>query len=127
MSPGTVTMHYYNFISSTMDILDKRPKMKGSFIIMDNAPIHTASDIAKSIENRGYQCVYLPPYSPELNPIEQFWSVCKSKLKWEKLLEQETLTSRIADATYSILIEDYEGFCRYSAARITDCLDKRPL
>ncbi|KAI7876055.1 hypothetical protein K492DRAFT_135768 [Lichtheimia hyalospora FSU 10163] len=94
---------------------------------MDNAPIHTASDISKYIENRRYQCLYLPPYSPELNPIEQFWSVCKSKLKREKLLDDETLSSRIADACNHIYISDCEGFCRYSAARLDDCMKKAPL
>jgi hypothetical protein len=123
-STGTVTGHYFNFISSTLDVLDRHPQMKGSYIVMDNAPIHTASDIAKFIENRGHHCVYLPPYSPELNPIEQFWFVCKSKLKREKLLEQETLTSRIADACNHVSIDDCRGFCRYSAARLDDCLKK---
>jgi transposase len=65
---------------------------------MDNAPIHKHEDIQKHIEIRGYGCVYLLPYSPELNPIEQFWSVCKSKLKKEQLLDGEALTTRIADA-----------------------------
>jgi transposase len=65
-------------------------------LIMDNAPIHINEDIKSVIEGRGYRCVYLPPYSLELNPIEQFWSVCKSKLKRERLLEEETLSSRIA-------------------------------
>ncbi|KAG1315702.1 hypothetical protein G6F64_000460 [Rhizopus arrhizus] len=49
----------------------------------------------KKRRRRGYGCVYLPPYSPELNPIEQHWSVCKSKMKREELLQEETLSSRI--------------------------------
>ncbi|OAD79497.1 hypothetical protein PHYBLDRAFT_58545 [Phycomyces blakesleeanus NRRL 1555(-)] len=65
---------------------------------MDNAPIHKHGDIQLYIEGRGYGCVYLLPYLPELNSIEQFWSVVKSKLKREALLEEETLTSRISDA-----------------------------
>ena len=44
--------------------------MKGHYLIMDNAPIHTSNDIAKYVEYRGYRCAYLPSYSPELNPIE---------------------------------------------------------
>ncbi|OAD78983.1 hypothetical protein PHYBLDRAFT_141040 [Phycomyces blakesleeanus NRRL 1555(-)] len=44
---------------------------------MDNAPIHKYEDIQLSIERRVYGCVYLPPYFPELNPIEQFLSVVK--------------------------------------------------
>jgi transposase len=48
---------------------------------MDNAPVHKKKMIEEYISHRNYRCVYLPQYSPELNPIEQFWSVAKSKLK----------------------------------------------
>ncbi|KAG1217517.1 hypothetical protein G6F35_009088 [Rhizopus arrhizus] len=75
------------------DVMDKHELFKGHYLVMDNAPIHKHADIRSYIESRGYGCVYLPPYSPELNRIEQFWSVCKSKLKREALLEEETLTS----------------------------------
>ncbi|KAG0934948.1 hypothetical protein G6F57_008816 [Rhizopus arrhizus] len=94
---------------------------------MDNAPIHTHEDIQKHIESRGYGCVYLPPYSPELNPIEQFWSICKSKLKREQLLDEETLTTRIADACNRVLYSDLQGFCRYSASKFDDCLSRKPI
>lgn len=89
-SRGTVTGHYFNFLNGTMDVMDKFPDVfKDNYLIMDNAPIHINEDIKSVIEWRGYRCVYLPPYSPELNLIEQFWSVCKSKLKRERLLEEK--------------------------------------
>jgi len=122
---GTVTGHYFNFICDTMDILDKHEEFKDCYIVMDNAPIHKNADIEKEINRRGYGCVYLPPYSPELNPIKQFWSVCKSKMKREELLQEETLSSRIRDACNSILLSDLKGFCRYSMTRFEDCLNRR--
>ncbi|KAG0736373.1 hypothetical protein G6F22_010700 [Rhizopus arrhizus] len=76
---GTVTGHYISFLKTTLDEMDKHPHMKGHYIVMDNAPIHTHENINKYIEYRGYKCVYLPAYSPELNPIEQSWAVAKSK------------------------------------------------
>ncbi|CEP09554.1 hypothetical protein [Parasitella parasitica] len=107
-SKGTVTGHYFNFISDTMDEMDKHPEIfKDNYLIMDNAPIHTNDAIKLLNESRGYRCVYLPPYSPDLNPIEQFWSICKSKLKREKLLKEETLTSRIGDACNQVLIASH--------------------
>ena len=124
---GTVTGHYFNFLSSTMDVLDRHEMFKDNYIVMDNAPIHQHEDIRKHIENRGYRCIYLPPYSPELNPIEQFWSICKSKLKREQLLEEETLTIRIQMAYNQILIGDFRGFCKYSTAKFDDCLNRRPI
>lgn len=78
---GTNTNHYVNFISAIFVEMDKFPEMKGYFLIMDNVPIHTNKITRAIIEESDYRCVYLPPYSPELNPIEQFWSVAKSGVK----------------------------------------------
>jgi transposase len=75
--------------------MDQYEDFKGHYLIMGNAPIHEHENIKFYVESRGYSCVHLPPYSPELNPMEQFWSVCKSKLKREALLKEEVLTSCI--------------------------------
>ncbi|CEG63391.1 hypothetical protein RMATCC62417_00542 [Rhizopus microsporus] len=79
ISSGTVTGYYISFLKTTLDEMDKHLHMKGHYIVMDNAPIHTHENIKKYIEYRGYKCVYLPTYSPELNPIEQFWAVAKRR------------------------------------------------
>jgi transposase len=123
---GTVTGHYFNFIAMTLDVMDKHELFKERYLVVDNAPIHKHTYIRSYIESRGYGCVYLSPYSPELNPIEQFWSVCKSKLKREALLEEETLTSRIKVACNNVLISDLHGFCKYSVTKSSDCLKKDP-
>jgi hypothetical protein len=124
---GTVTGHYFNFIASTLDIMDKYEIFKGHYLVMNNAPIHKNKDIKHYIESHGYGCVYLPPYSPELNPIEQFWSVSKSRLKREALLKEETLTSRIGEACNNVLISDPKGFCGYSVRKLDDCLQRKPI
>ncbi|KAG0734285.1 hypothetical protein G6F57_008114 [Rhizopus arrhizus] len=67
---GTTSGHYVQFINDTMDIMDEFPEMRGFHIIMDNALIHVPSIIDPVIIRRRYIPVYLPPYSPELNPIE---------------------------------------------------------
>ncbi|KAG1426555.1 hypothetical protein G6F58_001425 [Rhizopus delemar] len=46
-SKGTVTGHYVSFLKATMDEMDQYPHMKGHYLVMDNAPIHTSEDIAK--------------------------------------------------------------------------------
>lgn len=114
---GTVRGHYMNFISSALGVMNRHEKFKGHYIIMGNGPIYISESIRRSIESRGYGCVYLSPYSPELNPIEQFWSVVKSKLKREKLLETQTHNTRITEACQSVLFSDLEGFCRYSSSK----------
>ncbi|CAO3615524.1 unnamed protein product [Mucor hiemalis] len=69
---GTTTGHYVQFISDTLNIMDEFPNMKGFHIVMDNAPIHPPQIVDPITIERGYIPVYLPPYSPELNPIEMF-------------------------------------------------------
>ncbi|KAG1139223.1 hypothetical protein G6F38_009988 [Rhizopus arrhizus] len=81
MPKGTVTGHYMRFVAKTLDEMDKFPEMKGFYIVMDNALIHTSQDITTMIEARGYKAVYLPPYSPEFNPIENFWLIVKGAVK----------------------------------------------
>lgn len=58
------------------------PKLaKGTTIVMDNATFHKSSDIKKLIENAGCHLLFLPPYSPDLNPIEHWWHKIKSILR----------------------------------------------
>ncbi|KAG1147375.1 hypothetical protein G6F37_005505 [Rhizopus arrhizus] len=82
---GTTAGHFVQFISDTLDIMDEFPNMKGFHMVMDNTPIHSRDVVDPIILERGYIPVYLPPYSPELNPIEMFWKVLKDRVRREKL------------------------------------------
>ena len=56
---------------------------------MDNASFHKRKDIQKALSEAGHTLLYLPPYSPDLNPIEKKWAHVKNTKK-------ETLRSRYA-------------------------------
>ena len=60
----------------TQDLLPKTPPR--SVIVMDNASFHKREDIMKAFLNAGHEVVFLPPYSPDLNPIEHKWAQAKS-------------------------------------------------
>ena len=49
-----------------------------SVIVMDNASFHKRNDMIEAIEQAGHQLEYLPPYSPDLNPIEKKWAQAKA-------------------------------------------------
>jgi len=53
----------------------------GDVVIADNAKFHKSEKTRKLIENAGCRLVFLPPYSPDLNPIEHFWDWMKNKIK----------------------------------------------
>lgn len=94
--------------------MDKHLHMKGHYIVMDNAPIHTYENIKKYIEYRGYRYVYLPTYSLEINPIEQFWPVAKSKVKRHRFFQEDTLSKRIMEACNSVEKGHFKGVISHS-------------
>ena len=53
----------------------------GDIVIMDNLPAHKVSGVRQAIENAGANLLYLPPYSPDFNPIEMAFSKLKAMLK----------------------------------------------
>jgi transposase len=54
---------------------------RGDIVVMDNLPSHKVSGIRETIEAKGALLSYLPPYSPDLNPIEQVFAKFKSALR----------------------------------------------
>ena len=53
----------------------------GDIVIMDNLSAHKVAGVRQAIEARGAELVYLPPYSPDLNPIEQLFARLKALLR----------------------------------------------
>lgn len=50
-------------------------------IVIDNASFHKSKKIDDLIEQAGCELLYLPPYSPDLNPIEKYWHKLKTQIK----------------------------------------------
>ncbi|CEP17565.1 hypothetical protein [Parasitella parasitica] len=123
---GTTIAHFVKFMNALLDITDLDEDLKGNYILMDNTSIHKSKPIIRKIERRGYKVMYLPLYSPELNPIKQFWGVVKGEMKRDRLLVEENLSDRIADACNDVLISDLYGFCNHSKRQINRCYKKTP-
>jgi transposase len=79
------------------------------------------------IIERGNISIYLPPYSPELNSIEQFWKVLKDGVSRNKLKDVETLTSRVIEESEDVPLEQLQHFIQYSINCFPKCLNKEPL
>ena len=68
------------FLSFLQQVLG--PQLRpGAVVVMDNLAAHKKPDVAEALQKRGAQLCYLPPYSPDYNPIEQAWSKIKTLLR----------------------------------------------
>lgn len=63
----------------------------GAIVLMDNLPVHHAQVIREALEAAGAKLVFLPPYSPDLSPIELCWSKLKQLLRSAKARTREAL------------------------------------
>ncbi len=74
------------------------PTLKpGDIVIMDNLPAHKVSGVAEAIEARGATVRYLPPYSPDLNPIEQMFAKLKALLRKAAVRTIDKLWDKIGE------------------------------
>jgi transposase len=91
---------------------------KGQVVIMDNLSAHKGERIRELIELRGCELLYLPPYSPDLNPIEEAFSKMKGLLRKAQARSREALLEAIGAAISAVTDQDARGFfehCGYRA------------
>ncbi len=91
----------------------------GDIVVMDNLAPHKMAAVVAAIETTGAQVWFLPPYSPDLNPIEQMWSKVKAYLRKVKARTKELLWQAIGEALRSITPADALGWfraCGYTQA-----------
>lgn len=82
----------------------------GDIVIMDNLPTHKIPGIVESIEKAGAQLLYLPPYSPDYNPIEKMWSKIKSTLRKIKARSKVELDEAMTVAFKEVTCSDAIGW-----------------
>ena len=94
---------------------DLRP---GQIVVMDNLSAHKGSRIRELIEGRGCELRYLPPYSPDLNPIEEAFSKVKGMLRRAEARGREALIEAMGAALSAITSRDAKGFFEHRGYRL---------
>ena len=83
------------------------PRLRpGQVVVMDNLPAHKVDGVRSLIETVGAELLYLPPYSPDFNPIEQAWSKIKQQLRSATARTLETLDAAITQALAQITVQN---------------------
>jgi len=83
---------------------------QGDWVIMDNLATHKVRGVAEAIEQAGARLRYLPPYSPDFNPIENMWSKIKQILRSADPRTETELVQAAKTAFHAISPTDCLGF-----------------
>lgn len=82
----------------------------GELVIMDNLTTHKIRGVQEAIHSRGARLLYLPPYSPDFNPIEPMWSKIKQFLRSRAPRSENELLEAAKGAFQAISTADCKGF-----------------
>ena len=86
-------------------------------LVMDNLPAHRIRAVSGLLEKSGHRLLYLPPYSPDMNPIEEMWSKIKNFLRTAKARTWDELLAAMGGALKTITQSDCAGYfkdCGYA-------------
>ena len=95
------------------------PKLKpGDVVVMDNLSVHKVERVRARIEGTHAELLYLPPYSPDLNPIEKAWSKFKQFLRSAKARTAEALDQAVSAAIETITPDNAKAWFKHCGYRI---------
>lgn len=89
----------------------------GDIVVLDNLSAHKDKEAIATIQSAGAEAWFLPPYSPDMNPIEKMWSKIKEFLRNAKARTFDALLAAIAAALKTITTQDAQGWfesCGYT-------------
>ncbi len=85
----------------------------GQIVVMDNLAAHKGERVRELIEERGCELLYLPPYSPDLNPIEEAFAKTKGILRKAEVRSPEALIEAMGRALDAITPQDAQSFFKH--------------
>lgn len=84
----------------------------GDVVVMDNLSSHKVAGVREAIEAVGAELWYLPPYSPDYNPIKKLWSKVKAWLRRASATTFDTLSDALAAALHAVAADECRNYFR---------------
>ncbi len=115
VAAATTTQVFLAFVErALLPALRARP---GCLVVMDNLAPHKAARVRAAFEAAGVAYLYLPPYSPDLNPIEPAWSKLKGELRARQARSLDQLDAELPHALDQITPSNAQGWFRHAGYR----------
>lgn len=113
--PGSATVvNFVEWVRSSL-VPSLRPR---HVVVMDNLTAHHNAAVASLIEGAGARILFLPPYSPDLNPIEECWSKIKTFLRKARARSEDALVTAVDMASEMVTSADARGWFRHAGYRV---------
>jgi transposase len=87
---------------------------EGDIVVVDKLSAHKAAGVQEAIAAKGARMIYLPPYSPDLNPIERCWSKIKTFLRAAKARTRAALDAAVMRALATVMESDARAWFAHS-------------
>ncbi len=95
------------------------PSLKeGQVVVMDNLQAHKGQGVRRLIESRGAKILFLPPYSPDFNPIEEAFSKIKNSVRKANARSKGALLEAIGEALGGVSREDAQGWFSHNGYKL---------
>ena len=97
----------------------------GDIVVLDRLSVHRVRAVARALRKAGAGVWYLPPYSPDFNPIEKIWAKVKAQLRKAEARTTEALWEAIGQALGAVTAQDCQGcfdHCGYPATPTCNAL-----
>jgi transposase len=110
---GTITSAVFEAYVEQILVPALRP---GQAVVLDNLSSHKGGRVRELVEGRGCEILFLPPYSPDLNPIEEAFSKVKALLRRTGARTREALVEALGTDVGAVMGRDARGFFEHCAA-----------
>jgi transposase len=110
VNAGTGTDVFLAFVEQVL-----APNLRpGDIVVMDNLGAHKAPTVREAIRKAGADTLLLPPYSPELNPIERAWGKLKDILRRAQTLTRASFDTAVAAAIDAVTLADIRAWTEFA-------------
>lgn len=101
--------------------------IQNAVLILDNVAFHKAQIVREVVERSGHTLMFLPPYSPFLNPIENMFSKWKEAVRRSRPTDEHDLIQKVEAGSTLVTAEDCDGYFRHMIGFLTRCINREAI